>query len=478
MLMQCSKGDGIKDVLFKKEDKSIKKIYFIVHKSLEDLDIFNKIYNTHLSKICKNKYLGIILLCVLIQRKKIDGGGKLKREILKKEKEIFRLYNNLKNDNNNNNVKINILTKYFIIYLNDNPNIINEIKTLLPIENDEDIEDLYKICTSKVKNLIDSIYYKNNKIRILDKSSGLVVKSANIKKGMTIVDVCSSPGSKAILSLFNLKKKGYLICIEKSKKRCYTLIKEILKNNEYTGYYINENMNETDKINIDKKDLFINSEYNIYYIKHKNNELIIKIYNCDFLKLTYKDFQEIGIIDVVFIDPSCSSSGMPDFVHKENMRKVFLQANAIENGQNEQNGGDKHEQGEQDEPNGDGEKYNNYDIYSDISEERIPKVPNTLIDKINNLSNFQKDILNHALITIKTAKTFIYSTCSFFEEENEQVIKNVLEKNMGFYVENAGTDKFLFKNGKYEFSDKCVRTFPNRDNCRGIFICKLCRKEE
>ncbi|SCM17476.1 S-adenosyl-L-methionine-dependent methyltransferase, putative [Plasmodium berghei] len=445
-------------------------IYFIVHKSLEDLDIFNKIYNTHLSKICKNKYLGIILLCVLIQRKKIDGGGELKREILKKEKDIFQLYNNLKN--NDNNVKINILTKYFIIYLNDNPNIVNEIKTLLPIENDEDIENLYKICTSKVKKLIDSTYYKNNKIRILDKSSGLVVKSGNIKKGMTVVDICSSPGSKAILSLFNLKKKGYLICIEKSKTRCYTLIKEILKNNEYTGYYTNENMNETDKINIDKKDLFINSEYNIYYIKHKNNELIIKIYNCDFLKLTYKNFQEIGIVDVVFIDPSCSSSGMPDFVHKENMRNVFLQTKEIENNKKETSIDDKNKK------NGDDETYSNYDIYSDISEERIPKVPNTLIDKINNLSNFQKDILNHALITIKTAKTFVYSTCSFFEEENEQVIKSVLEKNMGFYVENAGIDKFLFKNGKYEFSDKCVRTFPNRDKCRGIFICKLCRKEE
>ncbi|CAD2086797.1 rRNA (cytosine-C(5))-methyltransferase, putative [Plasmodium vinckei lentum] len=459
MLMKCSKGDGIKDVLFKKEDQSIKKIYFIVHKSMEDLDIFNKIYNTHLSKICKNKYLGIVLLCVLIHRKKIDGGGELKREILKKEKEIFKLYNNLKN---NNDVKINILTKYFIIYLNDNPNIVNEIKTLLPIENDEDVENLYKICTSKVKNLIDSIYYKNDKIRILDKSSGLVVKSANIQKGMTIVDVCSSPGSKAILSLLNLENKGYLICIEKSKTRCYTLIREILKNNEYIGYYTNENMSETDKINIDKKDLFINNENNIYYIKHKNNELIIKIYNCDFLKLTHKDFQEIGDIDVVFVDPSCSSSGMPDFVHKENMRKVFLQTKQIENDKNKQNEKD--------------EKYNSYNIYSDISEERIPKVPNTLIDKIKNLSNFQKDILNHALVTIKTAKTFVYSTCSFFEEENEQVIKNVLEKNSEFSIENAGTDKFLFKNGKYEFSDKCVRTFPNRDNCRGIFICKMCRK--
>ncbi|SBT70696.1 S-adenosyl-L-methionine-dependent methyltransferase, putative [Plasmodium malariae] len=531
MLSRCVQGEGIKEVLFKKEDKSIKKLYAILYKALEDLDVLNRIYNIYLLKICKNKFLGIILLSVLVQRNQIDGGGKLRREIMKKEKAILQIYHHLKGlvssiSGSGSNVlkETKELTKYFVIY-NDSKKSAEELKKWLVIEEDEDVKGLYKIRNDKVKSLIASRIYMKNKIRIIDKTSCLVVQAGNIKRGMVIVDICSSPGSKAICSLISLKKKGFLICIEKNKKRCYTLLVEILKNDDYIGPYTDEHFGEDTKFHLNQKNFFINfKDIYIYYIKHKNNELIIKIFNCNFLDLSYHHFEEFGQIDVVFVDPSCSSSGMPDFAYKENMRRVFPCARGEEkyrggescndscsdscsDSRNDSRSDSRNDSRNDDDvgtrgpveaevsgalikPNSnDAAEWSNvsnkkgtckreiidYNIYDDVSKGQIPRVPLTFVDKVKKLCEFQKNILNHALVNLKTAKTFIYSTCSFFEEENEQVIQNALRSNTNFSLEKAGTDKFLFNNGQYEFSNKCVRTFPGRDSCRGIFIAKICR---
>ncbi|CRG97217.1 S-adenosyl-L-methionine-dependent methyltransferase, putative [Plasmodium gallinaceum] len=489
MLLKCSKGEGIKEVLLEKEDKSVKKLYSILYNALEDLNILDKIYNIYLSKICKNKFLGIILLSVLVHRHKIDGGGKLKREIQKKEKEILNFYKKIQGESYNNNIlQTKIIWKYFLIYGND-ISIKEELTKSLQIVQDEDIKNLYKINNDKVKMLIDSSFYRENKIRIIDKTSCLVVKAGHIKKGMVIVDICSSPGSKAIFSLISLKKKGYLICVEKNKKRCFTLLNEILKIGEYDGLYLNERFNESEKIALNKHNFLNNKKHNIYYIKHKHNELTIKIYNCDFLNLSSEDFPDN--IDVVFIDPSCSSSGMPDFVYKRNIENIFsdknekhdrsimIKTNKTKNEKNTENINKFSNISKMKNIN---ELYNRKEeskncISETMSKSMIPKVPSIFQDKVKKLSDFQKQILTHALVKLKGSNTFIYSTCSLFEEENEQVIHEVLQKNSDFYLKKAGKDKFLYNNYKYDFSKKCVRTFPEKDLCRGIFISKICRKK-
>ncbi|GAW79906.1 S-adenosyl-L-methionine-dependent methyltransferase [Plasmodium gonderi] len=532
MLSMCAQGGGIKEILHKKEDKSIKKIYFLLHKALEDLDILNRVYTKYLSEICKNKFLGIVLLCVLVQRKKIDGGGKLKKEIMKREKEILHFYNTLKEKEEKKNctrqiLKIKKLKKYFIIYDQDEKknDILEKLRTLFPVEEDEDVENLYEIESDKVGALVSTTTYKENKIRIIDKTSCLVVQAGEIKEGMVIVDVCSAPGSKAILSLMLLKEKGYLICIEKNKKRCFTLLQEILKqNHDYGGIYLDESFTDCKKFDFNEQNFFINyKDTHVYYIKHRYNDILMKIYNADFFHLSEEDFSSFGKIDVVFVDPSCSSSGMPDFVHKHRMQQIF--GNSFESGEGDGEGlvsgkGDNEEmaswkgdieelvsgKGDNEEMaswkgdieelvsgKGDNEEMASWNVdtrgmaskqedlnpisnfLEQVAEGRIPRVPRPFQEKVKNLAKFQTKILNHALDTLKIAKTFIYSTCSFFEEENEHVIESVLQSNPNFSLEKAGKEKFLFTSGTSAVSRKCVRTFPAQHSCRGIFISKLLR---
>ncbi|SOV14887.1 S-adenosyl-L-methionine-dependent methyltransferase, putative [Plasmodium gaboni] len=558
MLSKCCQGRGIKEILYEKDDPSKKKIHYLIYKTLEDLNILNDIYNLYLKKICKNKCLGLILLSVLVHRKKIDGGGIIKKEIKKKEKDILKYYEEYKGCfKYDEKLNDEMIKKYFIIYdekyeddnihidntkcfeniqnkidlqrestlfnndINKNrfENIINKlIKENIHIEIDDDVEYLYKINNKDVYKLINNIIYKENKIRIIDKTSCLVVQAANIKKGMIIVDVCSSPGSKAIFSLSLLKKKGYLICIEKDKKRCYTLLNELLKNKEYVGLYMNENFDDNQKITLNKTTFFHNekenkkqnkdknkSEYqniniqkNVYYIQHINKELFIKIYNCDFFNLTSQDFSSFQNIDAVFIDPSCSSSGMPDFIYKSNMMNMYLHDNEDNLKKNKNKNKNKYNSNGNNNSNNNSNNNNNkyklstsynndnitsnnntldenktYSINDDILKGNIPRVPTCFINKVKKLSEFQKNILSHAINIFKTAKVFIYSTCSFFEEENEQVIQYVLERYPNIKLLNAGKEKFLFRNGNYVFSNKCVRTFPLIHSCRGIFISKM-----
>lgn len=481
MLSRCAKGGGIKEVLHEKEDPSIKKLYFILHKALEDLDILNQVYAEHLSKCCKNKFLGIILLCVLVQRSKIDGGGKLKREILKRQKEILHLYNCLKEkkqSNKQNQKKKKQLAKYFIIYDQDrNSDALNELKKVLPVEEDEDVEGLYKIGSDQLSTLIATPTYQKHHVRIIDKTSCLVVQAGNIKQGMVIVDVCSAPGSKAIFALKLLKEKGYLVCIEKDKKRCFTLLQEIMKQNkEFDGIYLDEEFSEENKLALTEK-IFLAKDRgtNIYYIKHRRSDMIVKIFNVDFFELSIDHFASLGKVDVVFVDPSCSSSGMPDFAHKESMRRVFLPEGEDCKGKRYGEEGAKDGLSPQVGDIPPEEETSTHDFHDDVADGRIPKVPPSFQDKVDKLSQFQKKILNHALDTLRIADTFVYSTCSFFEEENEQVVESVLKSNPDICLEKAGKEKFLFSRGRSVVSSQCVRTFPELHACRGIFVSKFRR---
>ncbi|CAI7719157.1 rRNA (cytosine-C(5))-methyltransferase, putative [Plasmodium vivax] len=530
MLSRCAQGGGIKEVLHEKEDPSIRKLYFILHKALEDLDILNRVYAEHLAKCCKNKFLGIVLLCVLVQRSKIDGGGKLKREILKRQKEILLLYNRLKEkkESSKQTVKGKQLAKYFIIHNQDrDSDVLKELKEVLPVEEDEDVEGLYRIESDKLSTLIATPTYQQQNVRIIDKTSCLVVQAGQIKQGMVIVDVCSAPGSKAIFTLTLLKEKGYLVCIEKDKKRCLTLLQEIMKQNqEYEGIYLDDQFSEENKIALTERSFFANgSGTNVYYIKHRGGEMVIKIFNEDFFQLSADQFASLGRVDVVFVDPSCSSSGMPDFAHKESLRRVFLRGGergkdqphgeegavdgrhgeegavdgrhgeegavdrghseegAVDRGHSEEGAVDRGhseegavDRGHSEEAATDGPPPAR-DFHDDVAEGRIPKVPPPLRDKVDRLAEFQKKILNHALATLKTADTFVYSTCSFFGEENEEVVESVLQSNPGFCLEKAGKEKFLFNGGGgCVVSSQCVRTFPALHACRGIFVSKLRRR--
>lgn len=100
--------------------------------------------------------------------------------------------------------------------------------------------------------------------------------------------------------------------------------------------------------------------------------------------------------------------------------------------------------------------------------------------KAEALSKFQERILEHALRFPRVHKV-VYSTCSIFEEENEEVVRRVLSKaefSDSFEIENAlpqWPQRGISK-GKYPFASNCIRCFPNTHRMHGFFVASFVRK--
>ncbi|XP_053947483.1 28S rRNA (cytosine-C(5))-methyltransferase isoform X2 [Anastrepha ludens] len=95
--------------------------------------------------------------------------------------------------------------------------------------------------------------------------------------------------------------------------------------------------------------------------------------------------------------------------------------------------------------------------------------------RLKRLAGLQIKMLSHALTAFPNVKRIAYSTCSLFEEENEQVVQRCLEMNPEFKL--LSTKKALrhkwnhVGNAKYKKIGKnCLYTKPDLDYADGIFI--------
>jgi 16S rRNA (cytosine967-C5)-methyltransferase len=90
---------------------------------------------------------------------------------------------------------------------------------------------------------------------------------------------------------------------------------------------------------------------------------------------------------------------------------------------------------------------------------------------IKRLSELQFSILSHLSVYLKKGGIFVYSTCTVFHEENEDVVEKFLEGRPEFKLDEM--DKFLpeklypFIQGRY------LKTFPPRDRMDGFFIARM-----
>ena len=84
-------------------------------------------------------------------------------------------------------------------------------------------------------------------------------------------------------------------------------------------------------------------------------------------------------------------------------------------------------------------------------------------EDINEITKIQKEILNSCSKYLKENGELVYSTCSILKDENEEIIKEFLEKNKNFEaIEISGKQQY-------------IQLYQDKEN-DGFFICKLKKK--
>ncbi len=105
------------------------------------------------------------------------------------------------------------------------------------------------------------------------------------------------------------------------------------------------------------------------------------------------------------------------------------------------------------------------------------KHPDVFLNKdescISELATTQRQILENAAKYLKVSCAMVYSTCTLFEEENENVVHDFLEKNVDFVLEHiSGLEKI--DGGKYLDNKGMIQILPH-DEYDGFFIAKIRR---
>lgn len=95
--------------------------------------------------------------------------------------------------------------------------------------------------------------------------------------------------------------------------------------------------------------------------------------------------------------------------------------------------------------------------------------------RLRNLQSFQIIILRHALLNFPTAKRIVYSTCSIYPEENEQVVDEVLSQVGDSYrlvpARTLMNDNWLnYSSTEFNCKDNCLYARPETDLSNGFFV--------
>jgi len=93
--------------------------------------------------------------------------------------------------------------------------------------------------------------------------------------------------------------------------------------------------------------------------------------------------------------------------------------------------------------------------------------------RLESLSFYQKKLLLHAM-KFPGVKKIVYSTCSTFAEENEDVIAAVLNESDSFALKKAlPAWPHRLSNPNYPWADLCLTADHQHDRTDGFFVALL-----
>lgn len=91
--------------------------------------------------------------------------------------------------------------------------------------------------------------------------------------------------------------------------------------------------------------------------------------------------------------------------------------------------------------------------------------------EIRRLSGLQLAILSNLASYVKERGVLLYSTCTIFREENEEVVEKFLEKNSEYHLE--AIDKTLPHKFSPFIQNRYFKSFPPKDGMDGFFVARL-----
>ena len=92
---------------------------------------------------------------------------------------------------------------------------------------------------------------------------------------------------------------------------------------------------------------------------------------------------------------------------------------------------------------------------------------------IKRLSELQFSILKNLSVYVKEGGVLIYSTCTIFHEENEDVVEKFLEGHPEFQLDRI--DKVLPEKYHTFIQNRYFKTFPPKDEMDGFFVARMKR---
>ncbi|XP_053562285.1 28S rRNA (cytosine-C(5))-methyltransferase isoform X2 [Bombina bombina] len=98
-------------------------------------------------------------------------------------------------------------------------------------------------------------------------------------------------------------------------------------------------------------------------------------------------------------------------------------------------------------------------------------------DRLKALSGFQQRAVSHAL-GFPSVQHVVYSTCSIYQQENEDVVKSILEQNPDFKLLNALTSWPIRGLSTFPDANYCLRASQSETLTTGFFVAAFQRRDK